>query len=77
MSKQISDDIARDDGTSPTPAMIEAGALELANFNSDYQSFEDAAERIYLAMVAAYPSPCEPANSGECTEAGERPTFDR
>ena len=50
-----------------TSEMIAAGAYELANFNSDYQSFEDAAERIYQAMVAACPSSGLAERPDECT----------
>jgi hypothetical protein len=34
-----------------TAAMIEAGAYELAMFNSEYDSFEGGAERIFLVMM--------------------------
>lgn len=37
-----------------TPEMIKAGALELSRFNSNYQSLEDGAERIFLAMEMAH-----------------------
>jgi hypothetical protein len=36
-----------------TPEMIEAGAEELCTFNSDFESHEKAARRIYRAMVFA------------------------
>lgn len=39
-----------------TPEMIEAGTLELAGFNQDFESDEDAVCRIYRAMVAVSPS---------------------
>lgn len=35
-----------------TPEMIEAGAVELSRFNSDFECLEEAAARIYRAMVA-------------------------
>jgi hypothetical protein len=37
--------------TEITPAMIEAGARELARFDRDYESGPDAVRRIYLAMA--------------------------
>lgn len=36
-----------------TPEMIEAGVAELMLFNLDYQSWEDGAERVFEAMMAA------------------------
>ena len=33
-----------------TSEMIEAGAIELARFNYDYESWEDGGARIYKAM---------------------------
>ena len=36
-----------------TPAMIRAGAREVARFNSDFHSEEDAAVRVYKAMLGA------------------------
>jgi hypothetical protein len=36
-----------------TPEMIEAGAVELSRFNSDFECLEEAAARIYRAMVVA------------------------
>lgn len=33
-----------------TPEMIEAGAVELSRFNSDFECLEDAVARIYRAM---------------------------
>ena len=35
-----------------TPAMIKAGARELVSFDLDYESWEDAAIRVYKAMYA-------------------------
>ena len=36
-----------------TPEMIEAGTLQLARFNSDFDTPEDAVRWIYEAMVEA------------------------
>lgn len=36
-----------------TPEMIEAGAVELSRFNADFECLEEAAARIYRAMVGA------------------------
>jgi hypothetical protein len=36
-----------------TSAMVRAGCAELATYNDDFESTEDAVKRIYLAMRAA------------------------
>jgi hypothetical protein len=36
-----------------TPEMVEAGAYELASYNTDFESVEDAVVRIYEAMILA------------------------
>jgi hypothetical protein len=41
-------------GVEVTPAMIDAGLLELARFTPDYESEENAVVRIYLAMTEAH-----------------------
>jgi hypothetical protein len=38
-----------------TPVMIAAGVRELAWYSDDYESKEDAVERIFAAMFAAMP----------------------
>jgi hypothetical protein len=38
-----------------TPEMIEAGALEFARYDPRFESDEEAAVRIYQAMVSAKP----------------------
>jgi hypothetical protein len=35
-----------------TPAMIEAGAIALADFDLDYESYEDGAKDIFTEMMA-------------------------
>lgn len=58
-----------------TPAMIKVGRNALVGFNPDFESHEDAAERIFLAMLDAAAdeeeahsslsgSPCLRANRG-------------
>jgi hypothetical protein len=42
-----------EEGIGITPRMIEAGALELANFDSRLTSFEDGALNIYRVMLRA------------------------
>ncbi|HVA83652.1 MAG TPA: hypothetical protein VNF28_02005 [Candidatus Binataceae bacterium] len=39
-----------------TPEMIEAGAVALSEYWNGYENLEEAAERIFKAMVAARPS---------------------
>jgi len=36
-----------------TPAMIKAGVIELASFDFRFESYEDAVERIFIAMINA------------------------
>ncbi len=50
-SRMASDSKQSEEEVEVTPEMIEAGALELSRFNPDYQSLEDAAERIYREMA--------------------------
>jgi hypothetical protein len=42
-----------------TPAMIDAGAIELASFAWNYDDIDDKAARIFRAMFAAKPKNAE------------------
>jgi len=50
------DDVTGRSEVALTPEIIEAGALALSAFWSGYEDLEEAAERIFKAMIAARPS---------------------
>jgi hypothetical protein len=42
-----------------TPAMIDAGALALSEYDRECETLEEAATRIFVAMMMAYLTPAE------------------
>ena len=51
MDRSKSNAGAPEDEIEITPEMIEAGTLELASYDPEFESIEEAAKRVYRAMV--------------------------